>query len=129
MALIKTIMAHSGIEISYWKITDWRVNQDARAMDIVLTPYISSQSRSDGYEPLRDEGAIITFATNLTEPLNLILTNNETQEIIFGSFNTEKTTLNLPAGTYILKQINNPTIILNSISLENEIEVYLREKE
>lgn len=73
-------------------------------------------------EPLRDEGAIITFATNLAEPLNLILTNNETQEIIFGSFNTEKTTLNLPAGTYILKQINNPTIILNSISLENEIE-------
>jgi hypothetical protein len=35
-------MAHSGIKISYWKITDWRVNQDARAMDIVLTPYISS---------------------------------------------------------------------------------------
>lgn len=55
MALIKSIMSRSGIEISYWKITDWRVNQDARAMDIILTPYISSQSRQEGFEPLRDE--------------------------------------------------------------------------
>lgn len=75
MALIKTIMAHSGIEISYWKITDWRVNQDARAMDIVLTPYISSQSRSDGYEPLRDEVRRIRATDHMDRNGNYIRTD------------------------------------------------------
>jgi hypothetical protein len=45
----------SGITVSYWKITDWKINQSAKSADIILTPYISSQTRMDGYEPIRDE--------------------------------------------------------------------------
>lgn len=55
MGLIKTIEAKAGFEISYWKITDWKINQNAKAVDIILTPYLSSQSRIMGYEPIRDE--------------------------------------------------------------------------
>lgn len=55
MALIKKITTRSGIEVSYWKITDWRINQSAKTVDIILTPYVSNQAREEGYEPLRDE--------------------------------------------------------------------------
>ena len=72
MALIKRMMARSGVEISYWKITDWRTNQDARAMDIVLTPYISSQSRKDGFEPLRDEVRRVRATDWLDKDYNLL---------------------------------------------------------
>ena len=55
MGLIKNITAKSGIVISYWKITDWKINQQAKAIDIVLTPYISNDKKLEGYDPLRDE--------------------------------------------------------------------------
>ena len=41
--------------VSYWKITDWKINQSAKSVDIILTPYISSQTRTGGYDPVRDE--------------------------------------------------------------------------
>ena len=55
MALKKEIKTRSGFSVSYWKITDWKINQTAKSMDITLTPYISSQTRQDGYDPVRDE--------------------------------------------------------------------------
>lgn len=55
MALIKEIKTRSGIIVAYWKITDWKINQSAKSVDIILTPYISSQTRIDGYDPVRDE--------------------------------------------------------------------------
>lgn len=55
MALIKEIKTRSGIIVAYWKITDWKINQLAKSIDITLTPYISSQTRIDGYDPVRDE--------------------------------------------------------------------------
>lgn len=55
MGLIKTLQSRSGFEISYWKITDWKINQNAKAIDIILTPYISNEARKEGYEPVRDE--------------------------------------------------------------------------
>ncbi len=55
MALIKEIKTKSGTTVSYWKITDWKINQTAKSMDITLTPYISSSTRSEGYDPVRDE--------------------------------------------------------------------------
>lgn len=55
MAIIKELTTKSGITVSYWKITDWKINQSAKSVDIILTPYVSSQTRIDGYEPLRDE--------------------------------------------------------------------------
>lgn len=55
MALIKEIETRSGITVEYWKITDWKINQYAKSMDITLTPYISSKTRIDGYDPVRDE--------------------------------------------------------------------------
>ena len=55
MALIKEIESRSGVKVSYWKITDWRINQSGHSVDIVLTPYISNEARLNGYEPLRDE--------------------------------------------------------------------------
>lgn len=55
MGLIKEIESRSGIIVSYWKITDWKINQSAKAIDIILTPYISNQSRQQGYDPVRDE--------------------------------------------------------------------------
>lgn len=55
MGLIKTMFSKSGFEVSYWKITDWKINQTAKAIDIILTPYISNKARIDGYEPVRDE--------------------------------------------------------------------------
>lgn len=55
MALKKEIKTRSGFCVSYWKITDWKINQTAKSMDITLTPYISSQTRQEGYDPVRDE--------------------------------------------------------------------------
>ena len=55
MALIKEIKTRSGIIVAYWKITDWKINQSAKSMDITLTPYVSSKTRADGYDPVRDE--------------------------------------------------------------------------
>lgn len=55
MALKKELNTRSGFSVSYWKITDWKINQTAKSMDITLTPYISSQTRQDGYDPVRDE--------------------------------------------------------------------------
>lgn len=55
MGLIKEIEARSGITVSYWKITDWKINQTAQAIDIILTPYVSNKSRKEGYDPVRDE--------------------------------------------------------------------------
>lgn len=55
MGLIQEITARAGFIISYWKITDWKINLSAKAIDIILTPYISNQSRKDGYDPVRDE--------------------------------------------------------------------------
>ena len=55
MGLIKEIETRSGIVVSYWKITDWKIHLTAKAIDIILTPYISNQSRKDGYDPVRDE--------------------------------------------------------------------------
>ena len=55
MGLIKFIEGASGITVSYWKITDWKINQAAKAIDIILTPYISDKARQEGYSPVRDE--------------------------------------------------------------------------
>lgn len=55
MGLIKNIETRSGITVSYWKITDWKINQTIGAVDIVLTPYISNANRQAGYDPIRDE--------------------------------------------------------------------------
>jgi hypothetical protein len=55
MGLIKKMQSKSGFSVSYWKITDWKINQTAKAIDIILTPYISSEARDEGYEPVRDE--------------------------------------------------------------------------
>lgn len=55
MGLIKEMESSSGIIISYWKITDWKINQTAKAIDIILTPYVSNQKRQEGYDPVRDE--------------------------------------------------------------------------
>lgn len=55
MALIQEILTRSGIAVSYWKITDWKINQDAKAIDIILTPYVSNEMRKEGYDPVRDE--------------------------------------------------------------------------
>jgi hypothetical protein len=55
VGLIKEIESGSGIIVSYWKITDWKINQTARAIDIILTPYISNEKRKEGYDPVRDE--------------------------------------------------------------------------
>lgn len=55
MALIQRIETRSGIEVSYWKITDWKISQSAKAIDIILTPYISSETKKNGYDPVRDE--------------------------------------------------------------------------
>lgn len=55
MGLIKTIETGAGFSVSYWKITDWKINLSARAIDIILTPYISNEKRNQGYEPVRDE--------------------------------------------------------------------------
>lgn len=55
MGLIKEIEARSGVTISYWKITDWKISQASAAADIILTPYISNEARLEGYEPMRDE--------------------------------------------------------------------------
>ena len=55
MGLIKEIEAKSGIIISYWKITDWKISQASSSIDIILTPYVSNTARIDGYEPVRDE--------------------------------------------------------------------------
>lgn len=55
MGLIKDIESRSGIIISYWKITDWKINLNAKSVDIILTPYISNEKRKEGYDPVRDE--------------------------------------------------------------------------
>ena len=55
MAIIKELQTMSGIMVSYWKITDWKINQSAKSVDIILTPYVSNQTRIDGYAPVRDE--------------------------------------------------------------------------
>ena len=55
MGLIKEIESRSGVIISYWKITDWKINQTIKAIDIILTPYISNEKRKEGYDPFRDE--------------------------------------------------------------------------
>ena len=55
MALKKEIKTRSGFSVSYWKITDWKINQTAKSMDITLTPYISNKTRQEGYDPVRDE--------------------------------------------------------------------------
>ena len=55
MGLIKPMITRSGIEVSYWKISDWKINQSAKAIDIVLTPYVSNKMKRDGYDPVRDE--------------------------------------------------------------------------
>ena len=55
MGLIKEIEARAGFVISYWKITDWKINQSAAAIDIILTPYVSNERKQEGYEPVRDE--------------------------------------------------------------------------
>jgi hypothetical protein len=55
MGLNKEMIGKSGAIISYWKITDWRINQASKTADIMLTPYISNIAREEGYEPLRDE--------------------------------------------------------------------------
>ena len=55
MSLIQDIEARSGITISYWKITDWKISQAGKTVDIILTPYVSSETRENGYDPIRDE--------------------------------------------------------------------------
>ena len=55
MALLNEIKTKSGFTVSYWKITDWKINQTAKSMDITLTPYIDCKCRTEGYEPVRDE--------------------------------------------------------------------------
>ena len=55
MGLIQNIETRSGIMVSYWKITDWKISEAAHAIDIILTPYISSSARQNGYDPVRDE--------------------------------------------------------------------------
>ena len=55
MGLYQQIMTRSGFIVSYWKITDWKINQNAQVAEIILTPYISNQTRQEGYDPVRDE--------------------------------------------------------------------------
>lgn len=55
MALYKEIKTKSGVPVSYWKITDWKINQNAKSVDMILTPYLNQNTRENGYEPLRDE--------------------------------------------------------------------------
>jgi hypothetical protein len=54
MALLKEITTGIGVTVAYWKITDWKINQASKAVDIILTPYLSEQARVNGYEPMRD---------------------------------------------------------------------------
>lgn len=55
MALIHEITTRSGMIVDYWKITDWKINQNAKSADITLTPYVNTDLRDAGYEPVRDE--------------------------------------------------------------------------
>ena len=55
MGLVKNIETRSGIIVSYWKITDWKINLNGKAIDIILTPYISNEKRLNGYDPVHDE--------------------------------------------------------------------------
>jgi hypothetical protein len=55
MGLYQEITTRSGIVVSYWKITDWKINQNAKVAEIILTPYISKETRSEGYDAVRDE--------------------------------------------------------------------------
>ena len=55
MALIHEITTRSGMIVNYWKITDWKINQNAKSVDITLTPYVNTDLRNAGYEPVRDE--------------------------------------------------------------------------
>ena len=54
MALLKEIETKSGVVVSYWKITDWKINMAAKSVDITLTPYVDTKTRQNGYEPVRD---------------------------------------------------------------------------
>lgn len=55
MGLIQPITTRLGITVSYWKISDWKINQSAKAIDIILMPYVSNELRQEGYDPVRDE--------------------------------------------------------------------------
>ena len=55
MALNKIILSRSGFEMSYWKITDWNIKMSQKTMEITLTPFLSSETRIDGLEPIYDE--------------------------------------------------------------------------
>lgn len=66
MALIHEIITKSGMTVSYWKITDWKINQNAKSVDITLTPYINTNLREAGYEPVRDEVRKIRATDYLT---------------------------------------------------------------
>lgn len=55
MALQKTIRSRAGFDMSYWKITDWRITMNTGNVDITLTPYISSETRIEGLDPVNEE--------------------------------------------------------------------------
>ena len=55
MAIKKKIISRAGFEMGYWKITDWRPVMAHNLFEITLTPYVSSQTRADGLEPVHEE--------------------------------------------------------------------------
>lgn len=55
MAIKKDITSRSGITLSYWKISDWRVILSQNSLQITLVPYVSSETRTDGLEPINEE--------------------------------------------------------------------------
>ncbi len=48
-------MSRAGFNMEYWRITDWHIRMTQNLMDITLTPYVSSQTREDGLEPINEE--------------------------------------------------------------------------
>lgn len=55
MALKKTITSRSGFELSYWKIVSWRIDLPRKMVDITLIPFVSSETREEGLEPVNEE--------------------------------------------------------------------------
>lgn len=55
MAIRKTITSRAGFEMDYWKINSWNINMGKNIMDITLIPYISSDTREGGLEPINEE--------------------------------------------------------------------------
>ena len=64
MALHKTIISRAGFEISYWKITNWNIIMSSSIMGIDLTPYVSSETRHNGLDPVIEETRKIKIIKN-----------------------------------------------------------------